>query len=225
MGLAPGQPSYRILIVDDKLNNRRLLVNLLSLLGFQVREAVNGLEAISVWEHWVPHLILMDMRMPEMNGYEATRQIKADPKGMSVPIIALTASALHEERHEMISAGCDDCVYKPFREEELIAALVKHLHVELIYEQPPNDVAQDVASTLGVELTAAAIAFVMNEAWIQALQTAAKSCDDDQIYPLIAQIPPEYTHLTEGLTRLTEEFAFDQIVKLTRCELGLVVNN
>jgi PAS domain S-box-containing protein len=222
MGLAPGQPSYRILVVDDKLNNRRLLVNLLSLLGFQVREAVNGLEAISIWENWAPHLILMDMRMPEMNGYEATRQIKAHPKGMSVPIIALTASALHEERHEMIAAGCDDCVYKPFREEELMAALVKHLHVALIYEQPPN-VEPDVASTLGVELTAAAIAFVMDEAWIQALQTAAKSCDDDQIYPLIAQIPPEYTHLTEGLTQLTEEFAFDQIVKLTRCELGLLM--
>lgn len=222
IGLVPGQPSYRILAVDDKPNNRRLLVTLLSSLGFQVGEAANGLEAISVWEDWFPHLILMDMRMPEMDGYEATRRIKAHPKGMATPIIALTASALHEERHEMIDAGCDDCVYKPFREEELMAALVKYLHVEFVYEQ--TTVAPEaLSSELG--LTAAAIAAVMDEAWIQSLQTAAKSCDDDQIYPLIAQIPPEYTHLTEGLTQLTEEFAFDQIVKLTRCEVGLVANS
>jgi PAS domain S-box-containing protein len=215
IGLASGQPSYRILAVDDKPNNRRLLVTLLSSLGFQVHEATNGLEAIATWENWVPHLILMDMRMPEMDGYEATRRIKATPQGRSTPIIALTASALQEERHEMIEAGCDDCVYKPFREEDLIAALVKHLHIEFVYDDamvaPKNP-----ASDSDWMLTAAAIAAIMDVDWINALQTAARSGDDDPIYPLIAQIPPEHTPLIEGLLQLTEQFAFDQILSLTQ---------
>jgi PAS domain S-box-containing protein len=214
IGLVPGQPSYRILAVDDKPNNRRLLVTLLSSLGFQVGEAANGLEAISVWEDWFPHLILMDMRMPEMNGYEATRQIKSRPKGMATPIIALTASALQEERHGMIEAGCDDCVYKPFREEELMAALVKHLHVEFVYEKT-TVVPEAPVLESGTGLTAAAIAAVMDQAWLEALRAAARSGDDDLIYPLIAQIPSAHPYLTEGLTKLTEQFAFDQILALT----------
>jgi two-component system, sensor histidine kinase and response regulator len=214
IGLASGQPSYRILAVDDKPNNRRLLVTLLSSLGFQVHEATNGLEAIATWENWVPHLILMDMRMPEMDGYEATRRIKATPQGRSTAIIALTASALQEERHEMIEAGCDDCVYKPFREEDLIAALVKHLHIEFVYDDPVV-APKNPASNSGEALTAAALAAIMDVDWINALQTAARSGDDDPIYPLIGQIPPEHTPLIEGLLQLTEQFAFDQILNLT----------
>ncbi len=215
IGLASGQPSYRILVVDDKPNNRRLLVTLLSSLGFQVLEAANGLEAIAAWENWLPHLILMDMRMPEMNGYEATQRIKATHQGRSTAIIALTASALHEERHEMIEAGCDDCVYKPFREEELLATLMKHLHVEFVYDDAVV-APKNIASDSGEVLTAAAIAAVMDVEWINALQTAARSGDDDPIYPLIAQIPPQYTLLIEGLLQLTEQFAFDQILSLTQ---------
>jgi CheY-like chemotaxis protein len=212
--LAPGQPSYRILVADDKLNNRRLLVTLLTTIGFTVREAVNGVETISVWKEWLPHLILMDMRMPEMDGYEATRQIKADSKGQLVPIIALTASALHEERHEMIAAGCEDCIYKPFREAELLAALAKYLHAEFVYDQP-NDEKRSSAK-LETRLTAVTLAAVMDTAWIESLQNAARSGDDDQIYPLIAQIPSEHVAAIEELSQLTEEFAFDRILGLTQ---------
>lgn len=212
--LAPGQPSYRILVADDKLNNRRLLVTLLTSIGFTVREAVNGVETISIWKEWLPHLILMDMRMPEMDGYEATRQIKADSKESFVPIIALTASALHEERHEMIAAGCEECIYKPFREAELLAALAKYLHVEFVYDQPA--VEKSPAAKLETGLTAVALAAVMNAAWIESLQRAARSGDDDQIYPLIAQIPLEHAAAIEELSQLTEEFAFDRILNLTQ---------
>jgi two-component system, sensor histidine kinase and response regulator len=215
--LAPGQPSYRILVADDKLNNRRLLVTLLTSIGFDVREAVNGLDTIAVWKEWLPHLILMDMRMPEMDGYEATRQIKATSKGLSIPIIALTASALHEERHEMIAAGCEDCIYKPFREAELISALEKYLHAEFIYDQPT--VEKSPPATLETGLTAETLAAIMDAVWIEALQSAARSGDDDQIYPLIAQIPPEHIAAIEELSQLTEQFAFDRILKLTQLNL------
>jgi two-component system sensor histidine kinase/response regulator len=81
IGLAPDQPEYRILVVDDRADNRLVLVRLLSSLGLLVREAENGQEAVAVWEDWQPQLIWMDMRMPVMDGYEATKQIKAHPLG------------------------------------------------------------------------------------------------------------------------------------------------
>ena len=77
IGLEPNQPYYRILIVDDREDNRQLLVKMLSPLGFELQQATNGREAIEIWENWHPHLILMDVRMPVMDGYEATKEIKA----------------------------------------------------------------------------------------------------------------------------------------------------
>ena len=85
--------------------NRHLLLKLLHSFGFELKEASNGVEAIEVWENWHPHLIWMDMRMPVMNGYEATQQIKATTKGQATAIIALTASSLEEERAVILSSG------------------------------------------------------------------------------------------------------------------------
>ena len=110
IGLEPNQPVYRLLVVDDSVDNRKLLVELLEPLGFEIREANNGQESIEVWERWQPDLIWMDMRMPVMDGYEAIRQIKAAPGGQSTIIVALTASAFEKERARVLSTGCDDFV-------------------------------------------------------------------------------------------------------------------
>ncbi|MGL5062311.1 MAG: PAS domain S-box protein, partial [Microcoleus sp.] len=92
IALEPNQPRYRLLIVDDKPLNRQLLVKLLNPLGFELREANNGKEAVEIFMDWEPHLIWMDMRMPVMDGYEATKQIKTTTKGQATAIVALTAS-------------------------------------------------------------------------------------------------------------------------------------
>ena len=105
LGLVPGQLSYKILTVDDKSINRQLLIKLLSPLGFEVKEASNGQEAIAIWDEWEPHLIWMDMRMPVMDGYEATKYIKSTTKGNATAVIALTASVLEEEKAIALSAG------------------------------------------------------------------------------------------------------------------------
>jgi CheY-like chemotaxis protein len=134
LALEPGQPRYRLLIVDDQPANRHLLVKLLGPLGFELREAENGQKAIDIWQEFEPHLIWMDMRMPVLDGYQATQRIKATTKGQATAIIALTASSFEEERAIVLSAGCDDFLRKPFREAEIFEMMRKHIGVRYIYE-------------------------------------------------------------------------------------------
>ena len=90
-----------------------------------------------MWERWEPHLIWMDMRMPVMDGYEATRRIKATTRGQATVIIALTATAFEEDREQILLEGCDDFVRKPFRKDEIYDMLAKHLGVRFLYEEEP----------------------------------------------------------------------------------------
>ena len=107
-GLTSGQPDWRILVVDDNKENRLLLSDLLSRVGFNILEAKDGEEAIAKFQQWQPHFIWMDMRMPVMDGYAATRKIRELPGGGEVKIVAVTASVLAEHREPILAAGCDD---------------------------------------------------------------------------------------------------------------------
>ncbi|MGE5656702.1 MAG: response regulator [Actinomycetota bacterium] len=228
IGLEAGQAEYRILVVEDRLESRVLLVKLLASLGFSVRAAVNGAEAIDFWSSWEPHLILMDMRMPVMDGYEATKQIKAHLKGQATVIIALTASAFDEERSVILSAGCDDFVAKPFREQVILEKIAKYLGVRYVYEERTT-------STLPVGTTSPLIqkselAFgkehnspfildatsfqAMSPEWVDKLYSAANSVDDEEIFRLIDQIPPNYANLGTALVELVHNFRCDRIIDL-----------
>jgi PAS domain S-box-containing protein len=129
------QKAYRVLVVDDKEENRQVVVNLLNLVGFETKEAVNGEDAIAKFEAWEPHLILMDMRMPVMDGYEAIRLIKSTEKGKPTPVIALTASSLEEEKINAFNLDIQGCILKPFRESELFSTIASVLGIEYIYEE------------------------------------------------------------------------------------------
>ncbi|MBP0017304.1 MAG: response regulator [Cyanobacteria bacterium SBLK] len=135
IALEPNQPRYRILVVDDKLLNRKLLIKLLSPLGFELQEANNGKEAIEIWKSWRPHLIWMDMRMPVMDGFTATRTIKSATREQAPIVIALTASILEEEKAVVLSAGCDKFMRKPFREEDIFKTMEEYLGVRFLYEE------------------------------------------------------------------------------------------
>ncbi|HEY9671743.1 MAG TPA: PAS domain S-box protein [Waterburya sp.] len=212
IGLAPNQPKYRILVVEDTQENRQLLVKLLELLNFEVREAVNGEEAITLWESWHPHLIWMDMRMPVMDGYEATRRIKAQPKGKDTLILALTASAFEEERTVALRAGCDDFVRKPIQEAAIFAKMAEHLGIRYVYEQSTQSSSQQ-QGTCPIVLTPEALA-VMPAEWVAQLYQAATQVDDELVLNLIAQIPDEQVELANGLTDLVNNYRFDQIIAL-----------
>ncbi|OKH30553.1 hypothetical protein NIES2119_30805 [[Phormidium ambiguum] IAM M-71] len=210
VGLVPGQPTYKILTVDDKSINCKLVINLLSPLGFEMKEASNGIEAIAIWEEWEPHLIFMDMRMPVMDGYEATKHIKSTTKGNATAVIAVTASVLEEEKAIVLSAGCDDFIRKPFTEQQIFETLAKHLGVNYIYtktESSTPDIPQDNSLT-SQHLTC------MSQEWIMKLYQATLEANSNLILQLIAEIPPQESYLIKSLTQLANQFQFEQLLDL-----------
>ena len=216
LGLVPGQLSYKILTVDDKSINRQLLIKLLSPLGFEVKEASNGQEAIAIWDEWEPHLIWMDMRMPVMDGYEATKYIKSTTKGNATAIIALTASVLEEEKAMVLSAGCDDFVRKPFVEHTIFDALAKHLGVKYIYAETRSPVLDDTETS---PLTSADLT-CMTQEWITQLYEAALEANTNLVLQVVGEIPKTETRLIKSLTKLASQFKFEQIIDLVEPRSG-----
>jgi len=125
----------KVLLVDDKSTNRSVLVNLLQPLGFEVVEATNGRDGLNKALEFRPDCILMDLVMPKMDGFEATRQIRMSPDLEGVVVIAISASVFDFEQQTSREAGCDGFIPKPIREEELLEKLRAHLGLEWVYEE------------------------------------------------------------------------------------------
>ena len=212
VGLEPGQPVYRILVVEDVFENRKLLLNLLIPLGFDVRGAENGQEGIAVWEKWEPHLIWMDMQMPVMDGYEATRRIKAMPKGQDTVIVALTASAFEEQRSVVLSAGCEGFIRKPFREGEIFEAMADHLGVRFVYDR---EAEPELERSAQMALTREALSGV-SAVWTAEVHRAATQADGEMIHSLVGEIEGEHEAVASALRDLADTFRFDKIMDLTK---------
>ncbi len=119
--------SKRILIVEDQEDNRRIVRDLLTRAGYEMIEAVNGEEGVAMAQTERPDLILMDIQLPGLDGYEATRRIKADPALRQIPIIAVTSYALSGDDAKAMAAGCDAYVTKPFSPRLLLAKVREYL--------------------------------------------------------------------------------------------------
>ncbi len=213
VGLAPNQKQYRILAVDDVAASRLLLTKILTGIGFLVQEAGDGQKTLELWQTWHPDLILMDMRMPVIDGYETTKRIKSQAQGKKTVIIALTASAFEEERVVILSAGCDDFMRKPFKEAELLEKIGQYLNVDYLYEDTV-DVPLSQESLLE-ELTRDSLS-VMPSNWRSQLYEAAAQVDNQEIFQLLAEIPNEYESLAKGLESLAEQFRCDKIIDLAK---------
>ncbi|MEG4350591.1 ATP-binding protein [Microcoleus sp. LAD1_D3] len=212
IALEPKQHTYRILIVDDKPLNRQLLIKLLNPLGFELKEATNGQEAIEIWDSWEPHLIWMDMRMPVMDGYEATQYIKRTLKGQATAIIALTASVLEEERAVILSAGCDAFMRKPFREADIFDAMHKHIGVRYLYEDPGQT---NLSAITEADRAMSAANFVkLPDSLVADLKLAILNADIDLIDTLIKQIRLKDAVTAGAIANCIENFEYDKILKL-----------
>ncbi|MEG4043296.1 ATP-binding protein [Microcoleus sp. Pol17_C1] len=212
IALAPNQHTYRILIVDDKPLNRQLLIKILHPLGFELKEANNGQEAIEIWDSWEPHLMWMDMRMPVMDGYEATKYIKSTIKGQATAIIALTASVLEEERAVILSAGCDAFMRKPFREADIFDSMHKHIGVRYIYEDPGQT---NLSAIKESDRAMSAADFVkLPDSLVADLKLAILNADMDLIDTLIEQIRLKDAVTASAIATCIENFEYDKVLKL-----------
>jgi signal transduction histidine kinase/ligand-binding sensor domain-containing protein/DNA-binding NarL/FixJ family response regulator len=231
VGLEPGQHKYRILVADDKWENRALLVRVLSSIGFEVREAANGKEALDTRISWNPDLIWMDMRMPVMDGYVATKKIRSyeteiiqsEASNLSafnsehqnnnthVFIIALTASAFEHDRNAILAAGCDGFVTKPFKESTIFEKLAEHLKVRFVYEAEKR--TEDVPARKEAGVTADKLAALPQE-WIAKLYQAVTEGDTEAAYQVIDRVREQDEPLSSELRSLVKSYRFDEIQDL-----------
>ncbi|MGD8847046.1 MAG: ATP-binding protein [Desulfobacteraceae bacterium] len=220
VGLESGQDVPRVLVAEDTEISRELLVRILKPVGFDVQAAVNGKEAVEMFHRWRPHFIWMDVRMPVMDGLEATRRIKKTEAGKSTPIAALTAHALEEEKEVILAAGCDDFVPKPFRDREIFEAMAKHLGLKYRYEyrrekamplQPEVEIRPEQLTALPADL-------------LSRLHDAAVELDRDRISALLEQIKTFDAQMAKALESSVKKFALgsllDQLEKIERPEYG-----
>jgi PAS domain S-box-containing protein len=217
VGLAAGQPNYRILIVEDQLENQLLLTKLMESVGFQVKVAENGQRGVELFQSWQPHLIWMDRRMPVMDGQEATRIIRSLDGGQAVKIVAVTASVFLEQRTELIEAGMDDFVRKPYRFNEIYDCMVKQLGVRFIYEgvaEPAEDVAMLTAEML----------LALPEPLRCELKSALESLEGDRIRHAIQQVGLHDRTLQKILSRLADNFDYPPILRILDAETSSAGN-
>ena len=223
IGLATQQPDYRILVVDDRSDNRLLLSYLLTSRGFLVQQAINGREATEIWKVWHPHLIWMDLHMPEMDGYEATKQIRQwedlEQPSFSTKIIALTASVFQEKREEVISSGFDDYMVKPFQEELLWEKMRQYLGVELIYQKSDeaNGKKRQNTTCSRLQVTSEDLSVILKDMpseWLCELHKASSELRGKKVMQLINDIPLEKEAIAAQLKNFAENYQFDRIVKL-----------
>lgn len=234
IGLEPNQPCYRILIVDDREDNRQLLVKMLSPLGFKLQQATNGREAIEIWENWQPHLILMDVRMPVMDGYEATQEIKAriqqreqeqqengemsisHPDSPIPKIVALTASTIEGRRSFALLVGCDDFISKPFRKTEIFDTLNKHLGVRYLYSNSTDFISIGDRSNLSDPTPNAALAYLpqLPAEWVENMKQVIRNADFDLIARTIEEIRDAHPEFAEILQGHLNNFDYQKILNL-----------
>jgi len=224
IGLESGQPEFRIMIVDDHPDSRAVLRQLIENAGFNVIEAANGQEAVEQYKNQNPDMIWMDIRLPVMDGLEATKRIRNVEFGMRTEegrnsetrnpiIIALSASAFEEDREKFLAVGCDDFVRKPFHEEEIFDKMAQYLEVRYIYQ----DIQVPEEKPASPTLTSADLAGLPIDL-VQRINAAARGAMSKQLLDLFEQIPPEFRHVADALADLVSQYQFSKIIALTEKE-------
>ncbi|MFZ4699335.1 MAG: ATP-binding protein [Candidatus Methylumidiphilus sp.] len=203
IGLEPGQEGYRVLIVEDRQENALLLQTLMEKIGFEVRLAGDGAAGVELFRQFKPHFIWMDRRMPVMDGIEATRRIRAMEGGEAVKIVAVTASVFMEQRADLLSAGMDGIVNKPFRPGDIFTCMAKHLGVRFIRRAtaaPPAPVGAAALGGLPAELR-------------MKLEEALLDLDTARIAGIVEEISSLDSELGQILRQLTKSYQYTAIIQ------------
>jgi PAS domain S-box-containing protein len=212
-GIRAGQAAPRVLVADDQFENRDWMVKLLTAVGYDVRAAENGESALRIWAEWRPHAIVMDVRMPVMDGAEATRRIKADPRGAETIIIALTASAMEEQRNLALRIGFDDFIAKPCKEDQLLERLRSLLGIEYVYDDPDPAELPETAALAALNADMRSLRRLPAET-IDALREATLSGNKALMDSLIAAIRESDVATGSALQGLADQYEYVALIRL-----------
>jgi len=212
IAIRAGTPSPKILVADDQPENRDWLMKLLTAVGFSVQGASDGEAAVQNWEKWHPQLILMDVHMPSMDGLEATRRIKADPRGRATSVIVLTASAMDDDRHTASQSGADDFLAKPCREDELLEKMRSLLGIAYDYEVERT---ADHDSVAGISVLSAERLGQLPRELIEEIRKATLTGNKKRLDKLILQVPEAGdVEVARSLQALADKYEYDALTQL-----------
>jgi len=207
-GLAQGERVPSVLVVDDEENNRSVLCALLGRVGIVTLEAADGAAAVAAYQRARPDLVFMDVKMPVLDGVEATREIRRLDDGRRVPVVLLSASVFRDDRTSVLSSGADQFIAKPYRESEIWEALEKHLGLALVREAPPPPsslrappLTREEVQALGAETVAA-------------LKNAVELGYVARIPAILDAAPGGHEPAVRELRRLARELELDALMKL-----------
>ncbi|HOZ11095.1 MAG TPA: transporter substrate-binding domain-containing protein [Thermotogota bacterium] len=210
VGFEPGTVPPRVLIVDDQAENRGLLREILEPVGFQTRAAENGQVAIEIFARWSPDIVLMDMLMPVMDGYEATRLLKSTEKGRAVPVIAVTASAFEDEEKKVMETGVDGYLRKPLRPEDLLSLLGERLKVRYLYSSAAEGVDAPDHPVQTKTLSKEDIGFLSDEA-VGEMRKAVANGEMLELRALIDQVGEKNPIVAEKLLTLVKQYDYENL--------------
>lgn len=201
----------RVLIADDTAENRRFLEQLLQPLGFVTRAVADGARAVETFAVWKPRLVLIDLRMQVLGGCEAIRRMRALPHGKEAAIITVTASAFEENRREVIDAGSDDFLGKPFREAELFEKIGRLTGAGFRYAEDGGEIAATNGST---PLSREQVERVLSADLRSRLRAAAVQADFDQMLALLGEAGPEASSVAAELRARVECFDYQSLLSV-----------
>ena len=203
----------KVLIVEDKQDNRLLLRGILDVDGMEIQEAVNGEEAVHMFETWRPDFIWMDRRMPVMNGEDATRAIRALPGGDKVVIVALTASAFNDERRMILESGMDDFVVKPYHPADIFRVMRKHLDIEYVYDDTMAEVSLSAPPEFSEDAFRERMQLLSTEMRDRLYQSAAL-LDRESMLPVLDAIRADDEALARLLGHLVDRLEYQKILEM-----------
>jgi signal transduction histidine kinase/CheY-like chemotaxis protein len=207
IGIEAGQPEYRVLIVEDDRVNQMVMTRLLQGAGFETRIAQNGEQGVEFFQQWRPHFIWMDLRMPVMNGLDASRRIRTLDGGQQVKIAGVTASGFADQRKEALAAGMDDYVRKPYRPSEIFECMARQLGVR--YRRKAESVAGEPAAEPRLEDMSA-----LPGALRATLREALVSLDAGRISAAIDCVSQENARLGSALAQCASRYAYTAMLNM-----------
>ncbi|MDK2981733.1 MAG: hypothetical protein PWQ55_2080 [Chloroflexota bacterium] len=212
-GIKKGAGPVRVLIVDDNKENRQVLRETLEPLGFTTAEAENGKVALQKTKSWKPSLVIMDLRMPVMDGFEAAQQIRKTEIGKELPIIGLSASILENDRHRVVESGIDEFMQKPFADEDLLALIEKRLGSIFTYEKKTTGTKQAEKESSTSAMESDLLADVPDEL-IEKMRTATINANFSELMNLITEVEPHSKKAAGRLRHLASTFEYDTLLQI-----------